>query len=110
MAILSFFWVVWHVRNKARFEGEKPVVRHCLRMLWKSIKEVEFFRFGSTKQVDDFKILKQLGFIILPSRPERIVQVNWCTPPLGFTKVNTDGLALGAPGEAGLIWWYIPQL
>lgn len=30
-----------------------------------------------------------------------VIQVAWKRPPLGWTTLNTDGLALGNPGKAG---------
>lgn len=54
----------------ARFKDERPKIVSCLRLLWKSTKEVEFFQVGS-------RVLKQLGYNILPCQPEMIVQVIW---------------------------------
>lgn len=65
------------------------------------MKEVEFFRVGSTRNIDYFRVLKQHGFTILPTRSEKIIEVKWQPQPPCYMKINIDGSALGSPGTAG---------
>lgn len=68
--ILTSFWMIWHTKNTARFQSNSPAIGDCLRLLWKSMKEVEFFKVGYTRRASDFQVLKKLGFRILPGRAE----------------------------------------
>ena len=48
----------------------------------------------------DLTILRGLG---VPSRPRRaplFIPVHWLPPQVGWVKLNTEGMAQGAPGRA----------
>ena len=76
-------WLLWLQRNAFIFRigvVEPNLVGACVK------KGAELFAYG-------------LGSKIAPCK--EIVQVAWKRPPLGWTTLNTDGLAMGNPGKAG---------
>ena len=50
---------------------------------------------------EDLITLHNLGVKGRPANSPAIIQVRWNFPPQGWTKVNIDGAAKGAPGKAG---------
>ncbi|XP_055961571.1 uncharacterized protein LOC130015445 isoform X2 [Mercurialis annua] len=101
-AIVQAVWVIWKTRNDAIFEDSPPNISHALRLIWNCIKEADYFRLGCMhNSLSDFHILKLLQIKGNLRPAPRIIHVIW-HPPLGsWTKVNTDGSALGSPGIAG---------
>ncbi|KAK1569300.1 hypothetical protein Q3G72_035134 [Acer saccharum] len=51
--------------------------------------------------VDELQTLQRLHVSGRPSKASRILEVNWCPPPPGCLKVNTDGAAFGSLGLVG---------
>lgn len=51
--------------------------------------------------VADLLILKQFHLTGRPAKSPKILEVYW-TPPPGWLKVNTDGMASGCPGPAAV--------
>ena len=101
-AVISAIWVIWHCRNSIIFDNAKPYIFLALRFLWKMIKECAFFKIGSmSNSMGEFHTLSLLNIVAIPSKAPRIISVTWYPPILGWTKVNTDGSAVGAPGCSG---------
>ena len=101
-AIINGVWVIWRTRNATIFEDVEPNIHSALRMLWRAIKDTNFFRFGKMfNMVDELRILHLLNIKGIPGLAPRIVCVVWQPPPMGWIKVNIDGSAMGTPGAAG---------
>ncbi|GAU30382.1 hypothetical protein TSUD_57940 [Trifolium subterraneum] len=54
----------------------------------------------STGNIRDFCILKAFNIKVNPPKAPVIIEVLWQPPILHWFKCNTDGAALGAPGQA----------
>ncbi|XP_050217388.1 uncharacterized protein LOC126668220 [Mercurialis annua] len=101
-AVVQTIWVIWKLRNAAIFEDSIPNIHLALRKIWSSIKESDFFRIGCmSNSMVDLNILRLLQITCKPTTAPKIIPVTWHTPLSNWTKVNTDGSALGAPGAAG---------
>lgn len=55
-----------------------------------------------SSSVAEFSILKYFKVTGHPPKADRIIQVDWISPPCGWIKVNnSNGTAKGCPGSAG---------
>lgn len=52
--------------------------------------------------VEDLNTLNKLGVKGICNSSRKIIEVNWSPPQFQWVKVNTDGMALGAPGRAAI--------
>ncbi|KAK2654916.1 hypothetical protein Ddye_007968 [Dipteronia dyeriana] len=102
VSIITVFWVVWFFLNQSTFEGGKIVFVDALSLLWRSVREADSLQSGTMKNsVDELQILQLLHVSGRHPKALHILEVNWCPPPSGCLKVNTDGTVFGSPGHAG---------
>lgn len=100
-AIVSGLWVIWSCRNDVIFNDSVPDIHVVLRGVWNAIKEVAFFKIGHMyNSIDELRLLRVLHIPGIPRRAPWIISVYWQSPPVSWIKINTDGSALGSPGEA----------
>lgn len=84
LRLIVMVWIIWNARNFKLFRGVPTdflaLHNRCLRLN----RELE---------------LKNPS---LNSIPKILFQCAWSPPPVDFTRLNTDGSALGNPGHAGI--------
>ncbi|XP_058746815.1 uncharacterized protein LOC131619766 [Vicia villosa] len=96
--VCSLFYFVWRARNSMRFEGRKIHWKACISQIMARAKLVGDNRTNaSDNNITSFLILKGMQVNLNPNRPASFMNVLWCPPPLGWVKVNIDGVARGNP-------------
>ncbi|KAL6570171.1 hypothetical protein OROMI_014685 [Orobanche minor] len=94
-------WFLWCCRNDKRVDNVPfTAIRVCDR-IWKFIHSINLkgkIRRIFWKGAD--KIAFVAGITLVPRPIYSMVAVRWIKPRLGWWKLNTDGAALGSPGDA----------
>ncbi|XP_057811822.1 uncharacterized protein LOC131026062 [Salvia miltiorrhiza] len=74
---------------------------NCHRFPQIGFKEMEFFeKIGYMKNTwSDYLILHRIGVKTRATAPPTFISVHWWPPASPWIKVNTDGSAMGAPGN-----------
>jgi hypothetical protein len=92
---------IWYSRNQARFNQVQTNLRTAKACIISSTAiSGNFTKFTSTSSMTDFLVLKACNVNINPPKAPVIKEVIWIPPIPFWTKCNTDGAALGCPGQA----------
>ncbi|KAJ4973434.1 hypothetical protein NE237_006608 [Protea cynaroides] len=83
-----FSWWTWKAKSR------------CFSL--KDLLEASSKMTCSIKNMEDL-ISGQLRLVLLPAPPQWIIEVYWCKPEYGRSKLNIDGRALGNPREANVV-------
>ena len=74
-----------------------------IKSVYKNIKEAESFKVGHMKNIiSDLLILCNLHISSLAQQAIVMVSVSWLKLPIGWIKINTDGVARGPLGMVGV--------
>lgn len=96
--VCNFFYQVLKARNNMRFEGKKINWNTCVTHIMARAKLVgDTSGFPTNNSIHNFSILKGLNVFLLPRKNPNFINVLWSPPPLGWEKVNIDGVARGDP-------------
>jgi len=100
LVIIFSIWMIWHMRNYARFQDTIEVSRAILL-----IKELTCLVGNSLKasmknDMLDFNVIKFFGINTHSGKVLRYLPVRWKFPSLGWVKINIDGAVKGYPGLA----------
>ncbi|KAF1879102.1 hypothetical protein Lal_00047774 [Lupinus albus] len=96
--ILSIFNIVWHCRNKIRFNGLNLSLNQALsRIKVDTALCGKFSRLKAKPYLLEFSILRTLNVPLNYSNAPSIIEVIWFPLTLGRIKVNIDGAAHGYP-------------
>ncbi|XP_057775188.1 uncharacterized protein LOC130994172 [Salvia miltiorrhiza] len=100
--IITMIWAIWNQRNKCVFDSLKFCQRRLLHVVRVAFQEMQM-NFKKLGHMDnnwaDYITLRNIGVRGRAAPPPTYISVNWWPPPAPWMKVNTDGSALGAPGN-----------
>ena len=101
LAFVTLIWLIWHTRNKWIFE-DVPFTQHSIIFAFQSfIREQRSLLKGTMYNTqEDLFTLHSLGIRGHSRGGLSIVEVRWHPPSWGWIKCNTDGSAMGSPGDA----------
>lgn len=98
-SIINVFWVVWHCRNKIRFDNKKIPYKTAINLIIANVSLTGNCSSGyMTNSMQEFVILKAFYVACKPYPTLSMKEVIWISPPCYWVKFNTDGAAKGAPG------------
>lgn len=102
IGVLNLIWAIWNLRNCCCFEDIKPSMEFLIAHLRVSFLEVSSAKgkigFMDNK-VSDLLILRGIRVTGRAAPSRTYMLVSWYPPPPGWIKINTDGTALGSPGN-----------
>lgn len=98
-AVINVFWMIWHYRNKLRFENRKTTFHQVINLIVAQVSMIENFSRGTmSSSVSELSILRAFSVSGHMSLPPTITKVTWLPPPCNWIKCNLDGAACGVPG------------
>lgn len=103
VTIVNTFWVIWHCRNKIRFDDIKVIrLKAAVNLIIANTALTGNLSSGSiSASIDEFVMLKSFSLTYKPCKAPIIKQVNWFPPLCNWIKCNSDGAAKGSLGIAG---------
>ncbi|KAJ4715617.1 Ribonuclease H [Melia azedarach] len=94
------FHSIWRARNRLRYDNMKPSLRYIHTDILAHIRYFASFCPGYVHYGSDRDTLAELKIPWkLTKAPKSLILV-WHAPPIGWIKVNTDGMAKGNPGSS----------
>ena len=104
---LLCFHIAWEARNNAIFRSTKSIPSKTIQHFKCWLKDIASIAPSHmSNNVQDLTILHRINVSGVhspsPSPSPKITEVLWSPPHPSSVKVNTDGLALGAPGQAAI--------
>ncbi|XP_057775044.1 uncharacterized protein LOC130994024 [Salvia miltiorrhiza] len=100
--IINMIWAIWTERNSCIFDSKKFSSKHILQHVKVAFLEndMNFKHLGTMKNAwTDYVVLRNIGVKGRVAPPPEFISVSWWPPITPWMKVNTDGSALGVPGE-----------
>lgn len=95
-AVTNVCWIIWHCRNKLRFEGKTIPTKAAINLVVANVNLTSRITSGTMHSfVSSLMILKQFNINVHLNKAPSIVQVNWYPPFRNWIKCNTDGAAKG---------------
>ena len=92
---------IWHARNMQVFEERRFTFHHFHTSLTGWLRRVYVIAKGHIgSSAMDLTIFRGLSVQSRPRRAPLFIPVHWLPPQVGWVKLNTDGMAQGAPGRA----------
>ena len=92
---------IWFCRNNFRFKGEKPNLKSTIAQIVANVSIVgNLTKVANGHAIMDFMVLKAFKVNTHHPNAPKITEVIWSPPILNWIKCNTDGAALGSPGQA----------
>ncbi|KAK2644794.1 hypothetical protein Ddye_019989 [Dipteronia dyeriana] len=96
-------WSVWLACNRLIFESKTMDLRSALSLVWRAMSDANRLEIECMRNcVDDLLILRRFDLHGCPARAPVIRSVIWSPPAPGWTKVNTDGVALSSPASIAI--------
>lgn len=100
-AIVNILNTIWSCRNNLRFNGSKPHLNSIKALIIANVSlSGNFTKLVTSPSIRDFTILKSFNVNTHHPNAPKIIEVIWSPPILHWTKCNTDGSALGSPGQS----------
>jgi len=100
-AIIHSFHIIWYCRNQKIFSDKTINFRSAINLIIAGTSmSGNLTSLTASSAMSDFTILKHFNVNIKPPKPQIIKEVIWNPPIFNWTKCNTDGAALGNPGQA----------
>lgn len=100
-AVLNIFSVIWHCRNKLRFDNKLVPIRMAINMVAAAVLLTGDLSQGDmSSSVSDLMLLRTFTIVGHVGRPPSTKEVAWCPPPCYWIKCNSDGATGGASGMA----------
>ncbi|XP_057779759.1 uncharacterized protein LOC130998351 [Salvia miltiorrhiza] len=89
------------LRNSCIFDNKRFDQRRIIHVVKVAFKEMKNnFSLGHMNNFwKDYTILRSIGVATRAARPPDFIDVHWWLPASPWIKVNTDGSAMGAPGN-----------
>ncbi|XP_019455084.1 PREDICTED: uncharacterized protein LOC109356206 [Lupinus angustifolius] len=101
-SIVNSIAVIWHCRNKSRFDNLTINFAQAIQMIKLNTSFTgNFTKLCAKPSLLEFSILRAFQVNGKYSKAPAISEVNWAMPLMGWVKINTDGAAKGSPGHAG---------
>ncbi|XP_057790752.1 uncharacterized protein LOC131007855 [Salvia miltiorrhiza] len=99
--IIGVLWAIWSHRNSCIFYNASFDHRQIIRIIKVSFKEIEnTFKLGHMDNSwKEYTILRAIGVASRAAPPMDFLSVLWWPPVSPWIKVNTDGSAMGSPGN-----------
>ncbi|XP_057811732.1 uncharacterized protein LOC131025969 [Salvia miltiorrhiza] len=99
--IITILWAIWTLRNSCIFDNKIFEQRRIIHFVRVAFKEMEnSFNLGHMNNSwKDYTILRSIGVATRAAPPPDFIAVHWWPPVSPWIKVNTDGSAMGAPGN-----------
>ncbi|XP_057803993.1 uncharacterized protein LOC131019431 [Salvia miltiorrhiza] len=99
--IITILWAIWTLRNSCIFDNKIFEQRRIIHFVRVAFKEMEnSFNLGHMNNSwKDYTILRSIGVATRAAPPPDFIAVHWWPPVSPWIKVNTDGSAIGAPGN-----------
>ena len=96
-------FAIWEVRNKWIFHNIRPVPSRTLHYIKGWLQDLAPLMPGHMNNSQlDLLILKTLNINGVHRKNPQIIEVIWTPPHFHWIKCNTDGMALGCPGNAAI--------
>jgi len=101
LVVITFsIWMIWRMRNYARFQDKIDVSRAI-----SIIKDLTCLEENSSKDsmkndMLDFNVIKYFGINTRTSKVLRLLPLRWQFPSPGWVKINIDGVDREYPGLA----------
>jgi ribonuclease HI len=100
-AIIHIFNAIWYCRNQSRFNNVKPLLKSAKSLIIVNTSiSGNNTKATATASMLEFKILKFFNVKPHPPNAPVIKEVLWLPPIVSWIKCNTDGAAIGSPGQA----------
>ncbi|XP_057771087.1 uncharacterized protein LOC130990877 [Salvia miltiorrhiza] len=100
--IINLLWRIWDCRNNIIFNEtifHRQLVTGFLKVMFKEM-DLNFSKLGNTTNSwSDYLAMRSIGVATRAAPPPIMIEVHWWPPVGQWIKVNTDGSALGAPGN-----------
>ncbi|XP_057771086.1 uncharacterized protein LOC130990876 [Salvia miltiorrhiza] len=100
--IINLLWKIWDCRNNIIFKEmnfHQRIVTGFLKVMFKEM-DLNFSKLGNTNNSwSDYLAMRSIGMATRAAPPPTMIEVHWWPPVGQWIKVNTDGSALGAPGN-----------
>ncbi|CAL0322191.1 unnamed protein product [Lupinus luteus] len=101
-AIVHTISTIWYCRNRRRFEGISYNFNQASSMIKRDTSlSGNLSKLPSANSMMEFLTQRALDVNPHNGLAPKITEVIWLAPIQGWTEVNTDGAAKGAPGHAG---------
>ncbi|XP_019432259.1 PREDICTED: uncharacterized protein LOC109339299 [Lupinus angustifolius] len=99
--IVNSIAVIWHCRNKSRFDNLNINSAQAIQMIKLNTSFTgNFTKLCAKPSLLEFSILRAFQVTAKYNKAPTISEVNWAMPLMGWVKINTDGAAKGSPGHA----------
>lgn len=99
--IFCGIWELWVARNSIIFNGVVVNEEQCVNTVRRWVQKLSFmFNGNCSNTTQELQLLKFLNAKPNFKRELRSLEVLWRKPFPGWYKLNTDGVALGQPGNA----------
>ncbi|XP_057775358.1 uncharacterized protein LOC130994327 [Salvia miltiorrhiza] len=98
----TMIWALWSARNKCHFDGIYLLGRAVLAFIKSSFVEVDSSstKMGHISNISsDYMVARRIGVTVRIRPPPNLDSVYWSPSAYSWLKANTDGSAVGAPGQ-----------
>lgn len=100
---MLILWNIWTVRNNVKHRG---ATFKSSTIIFKTMEHLQALSKGNLWKAEHLKgdLLATSSFRISwqpKPKPKKPTLVHWLKPPVGWSKLNTDGASRGNPGASG---------
>ncbi|XP_019431934.1 PREDICTED: uncharacterized protein LOC109339025 [Lupinus angustifolius] len=101
-AVVNSIAIIWHCRNKSRFDNIIINSAQAIQMIKMNTSFTgNFTNLCAKPSLLEFSILRAFKINARYNKAPAISEIIWVVPSLGWVKINSDGAAKGSPGHAG---------
>ncbi|XP_042483247.1 uncharacterized protein LOC122063611 [Macadamia integrifolia] len=93
---------VWTEKNSRRYGSRFLSPFYVYDKIKRVYQDSKISISDRLPHISDIMCCRRLGLIINPKCPPEPLEIFWCKPPSGWTKLNVDGSSMGNPGRAGI--------